>query len=73
MLVPEVEDNWKDMAFTRNLNLKSSEVSRGLKERLGEFSVKTWNEVYHRYSMKLIIEEGILVLPGFEVRDTTKY
>ncbi|XP_070045809.1 uncharacterized protein [Nicotiana tomentosiformis] len=60
MLLPRVPDNWAAMAFTSNLNEKSSEAMRGLKESLREFLAMTWNNVYNRYSTKLRIEEDIV-------------
>lgn len=68
MLLPEVEDNWSTMAFTRNLNSDSIEASRRLKKRPREFPAKTRNNVYHGYRTKLRIEEDISVLPGFKVK-----
>ncbi|XP_070004470.1 uncharacterized protein [Nicotiana sylvestris] len=57
MTLPRVPDNWAAIAFTSNLNEKSSEATRRLKESLREFPATTWNDVYNRYSMKLRIEE----------------
>ncbi|XP_070008653.1 uncharacterized protein [Nicotiana sylvestris] len=52
--------HWAAIAFTSNLNEKSSEATRRLKECLREFSATTWNDVYNRYSTKLRIEEDIV-------------
>ncbi|XP_070003026.1 uncharacterized protein [Nicotiana sylvestris] len=48
------------MAFSSNLNEKSSEATRRLKESLREFPVTTWNDVYNRYKTKLRIEEDTI-------------
>ncbi|XP_070023340.1 uncharacterized protein [Nicotiana sylvestris] len=48
------------MAFGSNLNEKSSEAMRRLKESLREFPATTWNDVYNKYSMKLMIEEDTI-------------
>ncbi|XP_070035006.1 uncharacterized protein [Nicotiana tomentosiformis] len=45
------------MAFTSNLNEKSLEAMRRLKESLREFPAITWNDVYNRYNTNLRIEE----------------
>ncbi|XP_070028763.1 uncharacterized protein [Nicotiana sylvestris] len=48
------------MAFASNLNEKSSEATRRLKESLHEFPATTWNDVYNRYNTKLRIEEDTI-------------
>ncbi|XP_070007875.1 uncharacterized protein [Nicotiana sylvestris] len=60
MMLPYVPDNWVAMAFANNLNEKSSEAIRRLKESLREFPATTWNDVYNRYSTKLRIEEDTI-------------
>ncbi|XP_070022487.1 uncharacterized protein [Nicotiana sylvestris] len=60
MTLPHVPDNWAAMAFASNLNEKSSEATRRLKESLCEFPATTWNDVYNRYNTKLRIEEDII-------------
>ncbi|XP_070049628.1 uncharacterized protein [Nicotiana tomentosiformis] len=60
MLLPRVPDNWAAMAFASNLNEKSSEATRRLKESLREFPATAWNDVYNRYRTKLRIEEDIV-------------
>ncbi|XP_070026103.1 uncharacterized protein [Nicotiana sylvestris] len=60
MMLPRVLDNWVAIAFTSNLNEKSSEAMRQLKESLREFPATTWNDVYNKYSVKLRIEEDII-------------
>ncbi|XP_070021996.1 uncharacterized protein [Nicotiana sylvestris] len=60
MTLPCIPDNWAAIAFTSNLNEKSSEATRRLKESLREFPATTWNDVYNRYSKKLRIEEDIV-------------
>nr|XP_016473821.1 PREDICTED: uncharacterized protein LOC107795659 [Nicotiana tabacum] len=60
ILLPRVPDNWSAMAFASNLNEKSSEATRRLKESLQEFPAMTWNDVYNWYSTKLRIEENIV-------------
>ncbi|XP_070021963.1 uncharacterized protein [Nicotiana sylvestris] len=57
MTLPRVPDNWAAVAFASNLNDKSSEATRKIKESLREFSTTTWNDVYNRYNTKLRIEE----------------
>ncbi|XP_070053132.1 uncharacterized protein [Nicotiana tomentosiformis] len=49
MMLPQVTDNWTVMAFASNLNEKSSEATRRLKESLREFLATKWNDVYNRY------------------------
>ncbi|XP_070050353.1 uncharacterized protein [Nicotiana tomentosiformis] len=53
MMLPRVPDNWAAMAFASNLNEKSSEATRRLKESLREFPSTTWNDVYNMYSTKV--------------------
>ncbi|XP_009619947.1 uncharacterized protein [Nicotiana tomentosiformis] len=60
MMLPRVPDNWATMAFASNLNEKSSEATRRLKESLWEFPATTWNNVYNRYSTKLIADYRLL-------------
>ncbi|XP_019223667.1 PREDICTED: uncharacterized protein LOC109205414 [Nicotiana attenuata] len=60
MTLPLVPDNWAAMAFASNLNKKSSEATRRLKESLREFPATTWNDVYNRYNTKLRIEEDTI-------------
>ncbi|XP_070002647.1 uncharacterized protein [Nicotiana sylvestris] len=60
MMLPRVPDNWAAMAFASNLNERSSEDIRRLKESLREFPATTWNDVYNRYNTKLRIEEDIV-------------
>nr|XP_009591158.1 uncharacterized protein LOC104088220 [Nicotiana tomentosiformis] len=60
MLLPRVPDNWAAKAFAGNLNEKSSEATRKLKESLRKFPATTWNDVYNRYNIKLRIEEDII-------------
>nr|XP_016503954.1 PREDICTED: uncharacterized protein LOC107821976 [Nicotiana tabacum] len=48
MMLPRVPDNWAAMAFASNLNEKSSEATRRVKESLREFPTTTWNDVYNR-------------------------
>ncbi|XP_070004961.1 uncharacterized protein [Nicotiana sylvestris] len=64
MTFPRVPDNWAAIAFTSNLNEKSLEATRRLKESLREFPATTWNDVYNRYSTKLRIEED--TVPRFQ-------
>nr|XP_016484249.1 PREDICTED: uncharacterized protein LOC107804828 [Nicotiana tabacum] len=60
MMLPRVPDNWAAMAFASNLNEKSSEATRRLKESLREFPVTTWNDIYNKYIMNLRIEEDTI-------------
>ncbi|XP_070008609.1 uncharacterized protein [Nicotiana sylvestris] len=46
MTLPRVLDNWAAIAFTSNLNEKSSEATRRLKESLREFPATTRNDGY---------------------------
>ncbi|XP_019242457.1 PREDICTED: uncharacterized protein LOC109222566, partial [Nicotiana attenuata] len=61
MMLPHVPDNWAAMAFASNLNERSSEATRRLKESLREFPATTWNDVYNRYNTKLRIEEDTII------------
>nr|XP_016491019.1 PREDICTED: uncharacterized protein LOC107810721 [Nicotiana tabacum] len=60
MMLPRVPDNWAAMAFASNLNEKSLETTRRLKESLRKFPATTWNDVYYRYNTKLRIEEDTI-------------
>ncbi|XP_070011923.1 uncharacterized protein [Nicotiana sylvestris] len=60
MMLRRVPDNWAAMTFASNLNEKSSEATRRLKESLHEFPATTWNDVYNRYNTKLRIEEDTI-------------
>ncbi|XP_070010825.1 uncharacterized protein [Nicotiana sylvestris] len=60
MTLPRILDNSVAMAFASNLNEKSSETTRRLKESLCEFPATTWNDVYNRYNTKLRIEEDTI-------------
>lgn len=73
MLLRTILDNWAAMAFIRNLNENDLEATRRLTNCLWEFSDKTWNDVYHRYIMKLRIEEDISTLPVLGNRETKRY
>ncbi|XP_070010518.1 uncharacterized protein [Nicotiana sylvestris] len=70
MTLPHVPDNWSAIAFASNLNDKSSEATRRLKESLREFPATTWNDVYNRYSTKLRIEED--TVPQFHHEERSK-
>ncbi|XP_070046276.1 uncharacterized protein [Nicotiana tomentosiformis] len=56
------------MAFANNLNEKSSEVTRRLKESLREFPATTWNDMYNMYNTKLQIEEDTVSQPRVDER-----
>ncbi|XP_070025826.1 uncharacterized protein [Nicotiana sylvestris] len=60
------------MAFASNLNKKSSEVMRRLKESLREFPATTWNDVYNRYSTKLRIEEDTIIQSRKDERESSR-
>ncbi|XP_070021680.1 uncharacterized protein [Nicotiana sylvestris] len=73
MMLPHVPDNWAAMAFASNLNKKSSEATRRLKECLREFPATTWNDVYNRYSTKPRIEEDTISRSQKEEKDNSRY
>ncbi|XP_070023416.1 uncharacterized protein [Nicotiana sylvestris] len=60
------------MAFTSNLNEKSSEATRRLKESLREFPTTTWNDVYNIYNTKLRIEEDTITRSQKEERVSSR-
>nr|XP_009625766.1 uncharacterized protein LOC104116587 [Nicotiana tomentosiformis] len=72
MMIPQVPDNWAAMAFTSNLNEKSSEAMRRLKESLREFPDTTWNDVYSKYNTKLRIEEDTITQPRVDERASSR-
>ncbi|XP_070029969.1 uncharacterized protein [Nicotiana sylvestris] len=72
MMLPRVPDNWAAIAFASNLNGKSSEATRRLKESLCEFPATTWNDVYNRYSTKLRIEEDTISRSQKEERGSSR-
>ncbi|XP_070003459.1 uncharacterized protein [Nicotiana sylvestris] len=72
MTLPHVPDNWDAIAFASNLNDKSSEATRRLKESLREFSATTWNDVYNRYSTKLLIEKDTVPQFRHEERSNSR-
>nr|XP_018627617.1 uncharacterized protein LOC104100177 [Nicotiana tomentosiformis]XP_018627618.1 uncharacterized protein LOC104100177 [Nicotiana tomentosiformis] len=57
MLLPAVPDEWAAETFTKDLNLRSSDASRKLKESLLEFQGTTWADVHNRYELKIRIED----------------
>ncbi|XP_019260441.1 PREDICTED: uncharacterized protein LOC109238432 [Nicotiana attenuata] len=73
MILPRVPGNWAAMAFAGNLNEKSSEAMRRLKESLREFPPTTWNDVYNRYNTKLQIEENMVVQPMVDERAGSRH
>ncbi|XP_070023250.1 uncharacterized protein [Nicotiana sylvestris] len=73
MTLPRVPDNWAAIAFTSNLNEKSSEATRRLKESLHELPAITWNDVYNRYNTKLRIEEDTVTRLQKEEKDNQRY
>lgn len=68
MMLPRVSDKWSATTFARNLNEKSEEVMRCLKESMREFPATTWNGVYNRHITKLRIEEDTVSQPKVEKR-----
>ncbi|XP_070009515.1 uncharacterized protein [Nicotiana sylvestris] len=72
MTLPRVPDNWAAIAFASNLNDKSSEATRRLKESLREFPATTWSDVYNRYSTKLRIEEDTVPQFHHEERSNSR-
>ncbi|XP_070014933.1 uncharacterized protein [Nicotiana sylvestris] len=71
-MFPRVPDNCAAMAFASNLNEKSLEATRRLKESLREFSITTWNDVYNRYNTKLQIEEDTITQSRKEERVSSR-
>ncbi|XP_070035743.1 uncharacterized protein [Nicotiana tomentosiformis] len=63
MLLPTVPDEWAAEAFTKDLNPRSSDASRKLKESLPEFQATTWVDVQNWYESKIRIEDDQL---GFQ-------
>ncbi|XP_075101160.1 uncharacterized protein LOC142176764 [Nicotiana tabacum] len=61
------------MAFASDLNEKSSEATRKLKESLREFPTTTWIDVYNRYSTKLRIEEYTIIQSRKDERGKQAY
>ncbi|XP_070046302.1 uncharacterized protein [Nicotiana tomentosiformis] len=72
MMLPRVLDNWAAMAFASNLNEKSSEATRRLKESLQEFPSTTWNDAYNKYSTKLRIKEDIIAQSKVDERTRSR-
>ncbi|XP_070049440.1 uncharacterized protein [Nicotiana tomentosiformis] len=60
------------MAFASNLNEKSSDDTRRMKESLREFPATTWNDMYNKYSTKLWIEEDTIVQPRADERAVSR-
>nr|XP_009611227.1 uncharacterized protein LOC104104775 [Nicotiana tomentosiformis] len=63
MLLPVVPDKWAEEAFTKGLNLRSSNASRKLKENILEFQTTIWADVHNRYESKIRIEHNQLGFP----------
>ncbi|XP_070032750.1 uncharacterized protein [Nicotiana tomentosiformis] len=57
MFLPVVPDEWEAEAFTKGLNLRSSNASWKLKEILLEFQAITWVDVHNRYESKITIKD----------------
>jgi len=72
MMLPRVPDNWAAMAFASNLNEKSSEATRRLKESLREFPATTWNDVYNMYNTKMRLEEDIVAQSRVDERTNSR-
>ncbi|XP_070020927.1 uncharacterized protein [Nicotiana sylvestris] len=72
MMLPRLPDNWAAMAFASNLNEKSSEATKRLKESLREFPATTWNDVYNKYSTKLRIEEDTITQSRGDERTSSR-
>ncbi|XP_019259333.1 PREDICTED: uncharacterized protein LOC109237477 [Nicotiana attenuata] len=64
ILLPAIPDEWATEAFTKGLNLRSSDASRKLKESLLEFQVTTWTDVHNRYESKIRIEDDQVGFPS---------
>lgn len=73
MLSPEVPYNQAILAFSNNLNQKSSHATRMLKDSLQEFSPITQSNLYYRYSTKLPVEEDKLLHARVDSRACSKY
>ncbi|XP_070041127.1 uncharacterized protein [Nicotiana tomentosiformis] len=63
MLLPAISDEWAAEAFTKGLNLRSSDASKKLKESLLEFQAMTWADAHNRYQYKIRIEDDQIGLP----------
>jgi len=63
MLLPAVPDEWAAKAFTKGLNLRSSDASPKLKESLLEFQATSWADVHNRYESKIRIEDDQVGFP----------
>ncbi|XP_009605952.2 uncharacterized protein [Nicotiana tomentosiformis] len=64
MLLLVVPDEWAARAFTKGLNLRSSDASQKLKESLLEFQVMTWTDVHNWYESKIRIENDQIGFPS---------
>ncbi|XP_019233690.1 PREDICTED: uncharacterized protein LOC109214250 [Nicotiana attenuata] len=57
MLLPGVPYEWAAEAFTKGLDLRSSDASRKLKDSLLEFQATIWADVHNRYESKIRIKD----------------
>ncbi|XP_019225912.1 PREDICTED: uncharacterized protein LOC109207446 [Nicotiana attenuata] len=64
MFLLAVPNEWAAEAFTKGLNLRSSDTSRKLKESLLEFQATTWTDVHNRYESKIRIEDDQVGFPS---------
>ncbi|XP_075085099.1 uncharacterized protein LOC142168330 [Nicotiana tabacum] len=64
MLLLAVLNEWAAEAFTKGLNLRSSDASRRLKESLLEFRATTWADVHNWYELKIRIEDDQVGFPS---------
>ncbi|XP_016481355.2 uncharacterized protein LOC107802383 [Nicotiana tabacum] len=60
MFLPAIPDKWAAEAFTKGLNMRSSDDSLKLKESLRKFQAKTWADVHNQYRSKIRIEDDQL-------------
>ncbi|XP_070037435.1 uncharacterized protein [Nicotiana tomentosiformis] len=63
MLLPTIPDEWAAEAFTKRLNLRSSDAFQKLKESLLEFQMTTWADVHNRCESKISIEDDQIGFP----------
>nr|XP_009760624.1 PREDICTED: uncharacterized protein LOC104212948 [Nicotiana sylvestris] len=64
MLLPAVPDKWTDEAFTKGLNLRSSNTHQKLKESLLEFKATIWTDVHNQYELKIRIKDDQVGFPS---------
>ncbi|XP_070039492.1 uncharacterized protein [Nicotiana tomentosiformis] len=63
ILLPAIPNEWAAEAFTKGLNLRSSDASRKLNGSLLEFQAMTRADVHNRYESKIRIEDDKVGFP----------